>query len=149
MGIRLWCVNTQTPAPSAVGRGRGRRGPRTTAWRLHREYEPNLGGVVPMMRALIHSGRTAGLAGETSWVALGGPGIPPTVPTNDGYTLSTFDLPDATRRSYGRFKEAIWRSFHGPRGFRPSLADYPGFVEYSARAALASSRRSPTTTCCT
>lgn len=133
MGIRL-CVNTQTPPLRPVGSAADLARP---VWRLHREYEPNLGGVVPMMRALIHSGRTAGLQGETSWVALGGAGIPPVVHTNDGYTLSTFDLPEGTRRSYGRFKEAIWRSFHGPRGFRPSLSDYPGFVEYSARAALA------------
>ncbi|MCI4332101.1 MAG: hypothetical protein L3K19_09725, partial [Thermoplasmata archaeon] len=102
MGIRL-CVNTQTPPLRPVGDAEALARP---VWRLHREYEPNLGGVVPMMRALIHSGRTAGLSGETSWVALGGAGIPPTVPTNDGYTLSTFDLPEGTRRSYGRFKEA-------------------------------------------
>jgi glycosyltransferase involved in cell wall biosynthesis len=133
MGIRL-CVNTQTPPIRPIGDAVVRDRP---VWRLHQEYEPNLGGVVPMMRALIHSGRTAGLSGETSWVALGGAGIPPTVRTNDGYTLDTFEMPEGTRRSYGRFKEAIWRSFHGPRGFRPSLSDYPGFVDYSARAALA------------
>jgi glycosyltransferase involved in cell wall biosynthesis len=133
MGIRL-CVNTQTPPIRAVGEPDSLERP---VWRLHQEFETNLGGVVPMMRALIHSGRAAGLSGETSWVALGGAGLPPTVRTNDGYTLDTFDIPEETRRSYNRFKEAIWRSFHGPRGFRPSLSDYPGFVHYSARAALA------------
>jgi glycosyltransferase involved in cell wall biosynthesis len=133
MAIRL-CINTQTPPIRPAGEAEDRERP---VWRLHKEFETNLGGVVPMMRALIHSGRTAGLTGETSWVALGAPGLPPRVRTNDGYSLDTFDLPDETRRRYGRFKEAIWRSFHGPRGFRPSLSDYPGFVDYSARAALA------------
>jgi glycosyltransferase involved in cell wall biosynthesis len=133
MGIRL-CVNTQTPPIRPVGDAVERDRP---VWRLHREYETNLGGVVPMMRALIHSGRAAGLSGETSWVALGASGLPPHIRTNEGYTLDTFDIPEETRGKYGRFKEAIWRSFHGPRGFRPSLSDYPGFVDYSARAALA------------
>jgi glycosyltransferase involved in cell wall biosynthesis len=133
MGIRL-CVNTQTPPLRPVGEPGDRNRP---VWRLHKEFETNLGGVVPMMRALIHSGRTAGLSGETSWVALGATGLPAHVRTNDGYTLDTFEVPDDARRRYGRFKEAIWRSFHGPRGFRPSLSDYPGFVDYSARAALA------------
>ena len=133
MTIRL-CLNTQTPPIRPVGDAAQRAPP---TWRLHEEYEPNLGGVVPMMRALIRSGRAAGLAGETTWVALGGPGLPPRIRTNESYTLETFDLPADTRQRYARFKEAIWLSFHGPRGFRPSLADYPGFVHYSSRAALA------------
>jgi len=133
MGIRL-CLNTQTPPIRPVGDPSDRTRP---VWRLHEEYEPNLGGVVPMMRALIQSGRDAGLSGEPTWVALGGAGLPDRVRTNEGYTLETFDLPPETRRRYARFKETVWRSFHGPRGFRPSLADYPGFVDYSARAALA------------
>jgi len=132
MGIRL-CVNTQTP-PIRPLPGADRSRP---VWRLREEYEPNLGGVVPMMRALIGSGRAAGLTGETTWVALGGTGLPPRVRTNEGFALETFPLPEETRRRYGRFKETIWRSFHGPRGFRPSLSDYPGFVEYSSRTALA------------
>ncbi|MCI4362472.1 MAG: hypothetical protein L3J77_04695, partial [Thermoplasmata archaeon] len=133
MRIRL-CLNTQTPPIRPIGDAVERN---RAVWRLHEEYEPNLGGVVPMMRALIHAGPAAGLTGETTWVALGGGGLPPTVRTNEGYTLETFQLPDDTRVRYARFKEAIWRSFHGPRGFRPSLADYPGFVHYSSRAALA------------
>ena len=133
MKVRL-CLNTQTPPIRPLGDAVDRN---RAIWRLHEEYEPNLGGVVPMMRALIHSGPAAGLTGETTWVALGGGGLPPTVRTNEGYTLETFQLPDDTRVRYARFKEAIWRSFHGPRGFRPSLADYPGFVHYSSRAALA------------
>ena len=133
MTVRL-CVNTQTPPIRPVGDSAGRSRP---VWRIHEEFEPNLGGVVPMMRALIHSGHSAGLVGTPTWVALGAPGIPRRVRTNDGYDVETYDVSEAERRSYARFKEAIWRSFHGPRGFRPSIADYPGFVEYSARAALA------------
>ncbi|MCI4327419.1 MAG: glycosyltransferase family 4 protein [Thermoplasmata archaeon] len=132
MGIRL-CVNTQTP-PIRPLPGADRSRP---VWRLREEYEPNLGGVVPMMRALIGSGRGAGLTGETTWVALGSAGLPPRVRTNEGFSLETFPVPEETRRRYARFKETIWRSFHGPRGFRPSLSDYPGFVDYSARTALA------------
>ena len=61
MGIRL-CVNTQTPPIRPVGDAAARDRP---VWRLHQEYETNLGGVVPMMRALIHSGRAAGLVTRT------------------------------------------------------------------------------------
>src|SRR5580700_3184618 len=119
MGIRL-CVNTQTP-PIRPRPGADRSRP---VWRLREEYEPNLGGV-------------AGLSGETTWVALGGSGLPARVRTNEGFALETFPIPEETRVRYGRFKETIWRSFHGPRGFRPSISDYPGFVDYSARSALA------------
>ena len=132
MGIRL-CVNTQTPPIRPLPQADRDR----AVWRLREEYEPNVGGVVPMMRALIRSGRAAGLSGETTWVALGGAGLPLKVRTNEGFALETFDVPAETRARYIRFKETIWRSFHGPRGFRPSLSDYPGFVDYSARTALA------------
>jgi glycosyltransferase involved in cell wall biosynthesis len=132
VGIRL-CVNTQTPPIRPLPKADLDR----PVWRLREEYEPNLGGVVPMMRALIGSGHAAGLTGETTWVALGGAGLPRKVRTNEGFSLETFELPAETRVRYGRFKETIWRSFHGPRGFRPSLSDYPGFVEYSSRTALA------------
>jgi len=132
MGIRL-CLNTQTPHIRPLPKADRDR----PVWRLHEEYEPNLGGVVPMMRALIRAGGLAGLSGTPTWVALGGANLPPKVATNEGFTLETFEVPEATRRRYARFKETIWRSFHGPRGFRPSLSDYPGFVEYSARTALA------------
>jgi glycosyltransferase involved in cell wall biosynthesis len=133
MGIRI-CLNTQTPPLRPVGDAAGRTRP---VWRLHEEYEPNLGGVVPMMRALIGAGRAAGLSGPATWVALGSAGLPTRVRTDEGYALETFELPPETQQRYLRFKEAIWRSFHGPRGFRPSLADYPGFVDYSSRTALA------------
>jgi len=133
MGRLDICVNTQSPP---VGPRPGARAPSAGVWRLGRDYDPQLGGVVPMMRALIRSGGTGWLRRPVRWIALGGPGIPEEVTTDEGYTLDTVQLPDATRRRYNRFKEAIWRSFHGPRGFVPSTADYPAFVEYSHRTSL-------------
>ena len=126
------CINTQTPplAPKpgvAVPDGR--------TWRLGRDYTPQLGGVVPMMRALLKSGVGSWIRRPARWVALGTPAFPHEVPTDEGYTFVPVHVSDAERRRYSRFKEAIWRSFHGPRGFSPSAKDYPGFLAYTYRTA--------------
>jgi glycosyltransferase involved in cell wall biosynthesis len=132
MPIRL-CINTQTPPiqplvpipsdPDAV-------------WKLGRDYETPAGGVVPMMRALLAEGQGRWLARPTTWVALGALGLPQRARLDGSVLLELLDLPASDRVRYTRFKEAIWRSFHGPRGFRPSIDDYPAFVRYSADTAL-------------
>ncbi|MCI4335603.1 MAG: glycosyltransferase family 4 protein [Thermoplasmata archaeon] len=127
------CINSQTPPLSprpgvSVADGH--------VWRRGRDYDLQVGGVVPMMRALMGSGLDRWIRRPVRWIALGGPGFPEEITTDEGYTLETVQLTDAERKRYSRFKEAIWRSFHGPRGFRPSIADYHGFVAYSYRTAV-------------
>lgn len=131
MPIHL-AINSQTP-PVRPLEGRQANG---GTWRLGHDYLPQLGGVVPMTRALLAEGARSWIARNPTWVALGAPGIPGRLTTDEGYTVETVDLPDEDRARYGRFKEAIWRSFHGPRGFAPSFADYPAFVTYSYRSTL-------------
>jgi glycosyltransferase involved in cell wall biosynthesis len=134
MAIHL-CINSQTPPalPMRAG-GPSHPGP----WREGRDYTFPTGGLVPMMRALMGAGRQAGwIAPGPIWVALGAPGLPRRVALEEGFTLETVRLEAVYRAGYTRFKETIWRSFHGPRGFSPSLHDYPAFVRYSASMALA------------
>ena len=93
---------------------------------------PNVGGVVAMMRALLRHARSTWLAPAPRWVALGSPGIPLEFATDEGYRVVTVPLSAQTREGYIRFKEAIWRSFHGPRGLeRLAISDYQAFVEYN------------------
>ena len=80
------CINSQTP-PLRPLRGAGRSG---TLWRSGVDYEPNVGGVVPMMRALLRASVGRWIAPHPRWVALGGPGLPPLVRTDDGFLLETF-----------------------------------------------------------
>ncbi len=129
MPIRL-CVSTQTPPVRPIP---GRTAPAGERWVLGRDYVPQIGGVVPMMRALLSSGRGSWLRGTPTWVALGASGIPERLVTDEGYLLESVPLSAEERTRYGRFKEEIWRSFHGPSGFRPSLEDYPAFVTYQYR----------------
>lgn len=126
------CINTQTPplsprAGTAPSEGR--------TWKLGRDYAPQLGGVVPMMRGLLKAGIGRWIRRPARWIALGGPAFPPEVPTDEGYVFESVTITEAERRRYSRFKEAIWRSFHGPRGFAPSSRDYTGFLAYTYRTA--------------
>ncbi len=130
--IRL-CITSQTPPirplPGARQHGRAR-------WRLGTDYVPNVGGVVPMMRALLREAVGKWVAPNPRWVALSAAGLPPMVRTDDGYLLETLPLDDATRAAYGRFKESIWRSFHTPLEYHFPIADYVAFAEYNFRTAV-------------
>ena len=134
------CINSQTPPLSPRP---GVTVPDGRIWRRGRDYELQLGGVVPMMRALLGHGLDHWIRRPARWIALGGPDFPPEIHTDEGYTLETIQLTDEERCHYGRFKEAVWRSFHGPRGFRPPAVDYRGFVAYGYRTALELLDRSP------
>ncbi|MHB1435465.1 MAG: glycosyltransferase family 4 protein [Thermoplasmata archaeon] len=130
--IRL-CINTQTPPvrPLPSARQRGSR-----PWRLGKEYTAQVGGVVPMMRALLRAGTGRWIAPEPRWVALGTEEMPAELRTDEGYRLELVHLTAEQRRLYGRFKEAVWASFHGP-GFPEFVpAEYRAFVEYSSQTAL-------------
>ncbi|HTT15617.1 MAG TPA: glycosyltransferase family 4 protein [Thermoplasmata archaeon] len=122
------CVNSQTPpivpVPGAHPRRRG-------VWELGRDYTPQVGGVVPMMRALLRAGQGSWIAPRARWVALGAPNLPEEVRTSEGYTLETIRLEAAHRAGYGRFKEAVWRSFHRPQIPEHFDRDYRSFVRYS------------------
>ncbi|MGC2033942.1 MAG: glycosyltransferase family 4 protein [Thermoplasmata archaeon] len=126
------CINSQTPPvrglPGAPRRGQVR-------WELGRHYTPQIGGVVPMMRALLRSGLGHWMKPDPLWVALGSADLPKEVRTSEGYTVATVDLPANARAGYGRFKESLWRSFHGPATREHFDHDYRSFVEYSYRMA--------------
>ena len=126
------CINSQTPPvrglPGAPRRGQVR-------WELGRHYTPQIGGVVPMMRALLRSGMGHWMKPDPLWVALGSADLPKEVRTSEGYTVATVDLPANARAGYGRFKESLWRSFHGPATREHFDHDYRSFVEYSYRMA--------------
>ncbi|MDE1820625.1 MAG: glycosyltransferase family 4 protein [Euryarchaeota archaeon] len=125
--IRL-CISSQTPPLRPIGdRPKGALG----TWKLGADYVPQLGGVVPMMRALIREGRRSWLAPRPLWVAMGGAGIPERALTSEGYLVETVDVSRTERELYGRFKERVWRSFHGP-GFPEFVPEeYRAFVAYS------------------
>ena len=129
--IRL-CLNTQTPPIRALPGASRARG---TPWKPGVDYAPNVGGVVPMMRALLAESSGSWVAPGTRWVSLGEPDLPSELTTAEGYTLETLALSGETRAAYSRFKESIWRSFHTPLEYRFPVADYPAFVEYNFRTA--------------
>jgi len=122
------CVNTQTPPLLPLP---GARPASRSVWKLGRDYTPQVGGVVPMMRALLRTGGASWIAPRARWVALGAPNIPEEVRTSEGYTLETIRLDAADRLGYVRFKEAIWRSFHRPRAPEHFDRDYRAFVRYN------------------
>lgn len=127
------CINTQTPPlrPRPGVRPGGRR-----VWRLDEDYVPNVGGVIPMMRSFLRTTTGRWVAPAPRWVALGAPELPGEVRTDEGYILETVPLDGATRGEYTRFKEAVWRSFHGPWGLGSvATRDYLGFVQYNHRTA--------------
>lgn len=130
-------INTQTP-PVASLRKAG--APKRGAWVLGRDYRLNRGGVIPMMRSLLRAGRGSWIGRKPLWVALGDESLPASLETDEGYRLELVTLGPKERRSYQRFKESIWRSFHGPAEFIPQWKDYAAFVAYghaSAQALLA------------
>jgi glycosyltransferase involved in cell wall biosynthesis len=99
---------------------------------LGKDYIPHVGGVVPMMRALLQSGHGSWIANHPRWVALGAPGLPREFRTDEGYVVETVPLDLSRRAAYVEFKEVVWRSFHGPRGLEPFAGGaYRAFVEYN------------------
>lgn len=137
--IRL-CINSQTPPLRPIP-GREPRG--TGRWELGTDYNPNVGGVIPMMRALLRRASGSWIAPNPRWVSLGGPGLPEEVETSEGYVVETVGIDAATLAGYTRFKEAIWRTFHGPSTFSFPYEDYREFVEYGYRMADRLLRRVP------
>jgi len=129
--IRL-CINTQTPPIHPLPGAPHRPGVR---WREGRDYAPNVGGVVPMMRALLKATVGDFVARSPRWIALGAPELPREVATDEGYVVETYRLDATTLAAYGRFKESVWHSFHSPFTYRFSMGDYREFVEYSYRTA--------------
>ncbi|HZY91824.1 MAG TPA: glycosyltransferase family 4 protein [Thermoplasmata archaeon] len=130
--IRL-CVASQTPPtlrlPSASP-------PAGQPWRLGIDYVPQMGGVIPMMRALLHSSLGRWVAPRPLWVALGDSSLPRRFATDGGYTVETIDLDARSRADYVEFKEAVWRSFHGPWGMGPFPSGaYRGYVNFNHRMA--------------
>ncbi len=130
--IRL-CIASQTP-PTRPLRSEGPR-PRGP-WKLGRDYLPNVGGVVPMMRALLRTGQGRWIAPHPRWVALGAPGLPREFEVDEGYVAETVSLEPEYRDGYLRFKDAVWRSFHGPWGLEPfASGDYRAYLEFNHRVA--------------
>ena len=131
--IRL-CIASQTPptlpfpgAPVVEG----------AKWRLGRDYVPQVGGVVPMMRGFLALTQGRWVARDTLWIALGDSRLPRRFETDEGYSVETIRLdPEALRENYVRFKEAVWRSFHGPWGLGPFPSEaYRAYVEFNHRMA--------------
>jgi glycosyltransferase involved in cell wall biosynthesis len=122
------CLNTQTPPirplhPDAP--------PGSARWKLGVDYEPNVGGVIPMTRALLKTGLGRWIAPDPRWVAMGGPGFPATATIDEGYTFESVAIPEEVRAGYARFKAGVWRSFHGPGAPDRFGPDYRDFVEYN------------------
>ena len=130
--IRL-CIATQTPPTRPIG---AQRPAPSTEWRLGRDYIPNVGGVVPMMRALLRTAQGRWVTPHSRWVALGSSGLPEEFETDEGYVVETVPLEPEVRAGYLRFKDAVWRSFHGPWGLEPFASDdYRAYVDYNHRTA--------------
>jgi len=130
--IRL-CITSQTPPTQPIG---VRPPSRSAVWRLGRDYVPQVGGVVPMMRALLRVSRGHWVAPHPRWVSLGSADLPREFETDEGYTVETVSLEPELRLRYVRFKDAVWRSFHGPWGLEPFASDdYRAFVDYNHRTA--------------
>jgi len=130
--IRL-CITSQTPPTQPIG---ARPPGGSSVWRLGTDYVPQVGGVVPMMRALLRVSRGRWVAPNPRWVSLGSPGLPAEFETDEGYTVETVRLDPELRRRYVRFKDAVWRSFHGPWGLEPFASeDYRAYVDYNHRTA--------------
>ncbi len=127
------CIASQTPPAQPLPGAPTTEG---ATWKLGVDYVPQVGGVVPMMRALLASTRGRWVAPEPLWVALGDPSLPRRFKTDEGYTVETIDLSPAVRSQYVRFKEAVWRSFHGPWGLGSfPTATYQAYVDFNHRMA--------------
>ncbi len=122
------CLSTQTPPlnplPGAPASGKD-------VWTLGQDYVPQVGGVVPMMRALLAEGMGNWIAPRPRWVALRGPRMPREVLTSEGYVVETVHIDAKERMLYSRFKESVWSSFHGPGASRLVPREYRAFVDYS------------------
>jgi glycosyltransferase involved in cell wall biosynthesis len=130
--IRL-CITSQTPPTSPLD---GRHPKFPAPWRLGRDYVPQVGGVVPMMRALLRVSQGRWVAPNARWVSMGSSDLPEEFATDEGYTVETVPLEPEIRERYVRFKDAVWRSFHGPWGLEPFASDdYRAYVEYNHRTA--------------
>ncbi len=131
--IRL-CIASQTPPTLPFTGAPMREG---TQWRLGHDYVPQVGGVVPMMRAFLALTQGRWVAPDTVWIALGDPRLPRRFRTDEGYSVETIRLePEELRANYVRFKEAVWRSFHGPWGLGPFPSEsYRAYVEFNHRMA--------------
>jgi glycosyltransferase involved in cell wall biosynthesis len=130
--IRL-CITSQTPPTRPIGAHPPRAG---AVWRLGRDYVPHVGGVVPMMRALLRVSQGRWVAPNPLWVSLGSEDLPASFHTDEGYRVETVSLEPAVRAKYVRFKDAVWRSFHGPWGLEPfASGDYRAYVDFNHRAA--------------
>lgn len=122
------CVSTQTPPVFPLGEGRDLAS--RAVWRREVDYRPSVGGVVPMMRALIRAAGGRWMAPNPDWVSAGLPGWPPEVQTDEGFRAVFAELPDPLRPGYAAFKSAIWDALHGVRGFDFSVENYRAFLSF-------------------
>ena len=65
--------NTQTPPVRPLPGSRGF--PHRDVWRVGVDCLPSVGGVVPMVRAVIRASTGSWLSRGTGWVSLGGPRV--------------------------------------------------------------------------
>lgn len=130
--IRL-CIASQTPPVLPLPEATPAPG---QVWRLGVDYVPQVGGVVPMMRALVRNASGRWLAPNPSWVALGNARLPMEFRTDEGYSVETLRLGPTPLERYVEFKEAVWRSFHGPWGLGPFATEtYSAYVDFNHRMA--------------
>ncbi len=99
-------------------------------WRRGRDYEPSVGGVVPMMRALLRAGGGRWMDPHPLWVAAGMPGWPGEIRTNEGFRAAFAILAEEQRAGYSAFKQAIWDAIHEMAPFRFLVPDYRSFLEF-------------------
>ncbi len=89
-----------------------------------------------MMRAMLGASVGRWIAPNPLWIAMGSPGLPREFTTDEGYSVETVPLDPDVRARYVRFKEAVWRSFHGPWGMgRFPIEPYRAYVEFNNRMA--------------
>jgi glycosyltransferase involved in cell wall biosynthesis len=103
---------------------------RRAVWRRGIEYRPSVGGVVPMMRALIRAAQGRWMAPNPYWVSAGLPSWPLEAQTDEGFRAVFAKLPADLRAGYTSFKSAIWDALHGVRGFEFSVDDYRAFLAF-------------------
>jgi glycosyltransferase involved in cell wall biosynthesis len=89
-----------------------------------------------MMRALLRVSQGHWIAPHPRWVSLGSANLPREFETDEGYIVETVALRPDLRLRYVRFKDTVWRSFHGPWGLEPFASDdYRAFIDYNHRTA--------------
>ncbi|MHB8351095.1 MAG: glycosyltransferase family 4 protein [Thermoplasmata archaeon] len=122
------CISSQTPPllPTASAQA----APPGGVWRRGRDYEPSVGGVVPMMRALLRAAGGRWMSPDPIWVATGLPDWPESLRTDEGFRVVFARLPADQMPGYTAFKQAIWDVIHdvAPFGFR--VADYRSFLAF-------------------